>query len=106
MHNVRRTLCYTDSTHKSNDLIQPQLESDGLDSKQPLGINIQEAAGLPSLQKDLAVMCIMSEGLDVIQILHQLESEGLDPRLNQVKSDRLAFKRDIQMDLNCHPDGL
>ena len=67
------------------DLIQPQLESDGLDSRKPLGIEVQVAARLPLLQMDLTVMCIMSEGLDVIQTLHQLESEGLDPRLNQVK---------------------
>ena len=80
------------------DLIQPQLESDELDSRQPHGIQIQVAAGLPSLQTDVAVMCIMSEGLDVIHILHQLESEGLDPRLNQVKLDRLDFTRDVQMD--------
>ena len=46
-------------------------------------------------------MCIMSEGLDVKQILHQLESEGLDPRLNQVKSNGLDLTRDIQMDLEC-----
>ena len=85
------------------DLIQPQLESNGLDSRQPLGIEVQVAAGLPSLQMDLAVICIMSEGLDVIQILHQLESEGLDPRLNQVKSVRCDFTRDIQMDLNVSP---
>ena len=62
------------------DLIQLQLESDGLDSRQPLGIEVQVAAGLPSLQTDLAVVCIMSGVLDVIQIIHQLESEGLDPR--------------------------
>ena len=85
------------------DLIQPQLESDGLDSRQPLGIEFQEAAGLPSLQMDMAVMCIMSEGLDFIQILQPLESEGLDPRLKEVKSDGLDFTRDVQMDLNVSP---
>ena len=55
----------------------------------PLELKFQVAAGLPSLQTDLAVMCIMSEGLDVIQILPmnqtdliqpQLESDGLDSR--------------------------
>ena len=66
----------------------------------PLRIKVQVAAGLPSLQMDLTVMCIMSDALDVIQILLQLESEGLDPRLNQVKSDIPDFRRDIQMDLN------
>ena len=60
-------------------------------------------ARLPSLQMDLAVMCIISERLDIIQILHQLESEGLDPRLNQVKSDRPDLTKDIQMDLNVSP---
>ena len=48
------------------DLIQPQLESAGLDSRQPIGIEVQMAAGLPSLQTDLSVMCIMLEGLDVM----------------------------------------
>ena len=67
------------------DLIQPQLESDGCDSRQPLGIEVQMAAGLPSLRMDSAVMCIISGGLDIIQILQQLKSGGLDPRLNQVK---------------------
>ena len=85
------------------DLIQPQQESDRLDSRQPLGIKVQVAAGLPSLHTDLTLMCIRSEGLDVIQILHQMESEGLGPRFNQVKSDKLDFTRDIQMDLNVSP---
>ena len=79
---------------------QTWFNPNGLDSRQPLRIKVQMAARLPSLQTDLAVMCIMSEGLYVIQILHQLESEGLDPRLNQVKSDRLDFTRNIQMNLN------
>ena len=61
------------------------------------------AAELPSLWMDFAMMCIMSEGLDIVQILQQPKSEGLDPRLNQVKSDRLDFTRDIQMDLNVSP---
>ena len=85
------------------DVIQPQLESDGLDFRQPLRIKVLVAAGLPSLQMDLAVMSIMSEGLDVTQLLHELESQGFDPRLNQVKSDGLDFTGDVQMDLNISP---
>ena len=54
---------------------------------------------------DLVVMCIMSEGLDVIQLLQQLESEGLDPRLNQVKSD-LISQGTFRWTWMCQPDGL